>query len=115
MHSLTDEKCILDQYSDVFTALGCAEGEYTIQLDEFLHSYSTEAKVKDTWKYEGYFMCRGPNWQGEPFGDSWKMVKNGSLRLCSDPPALNHAFKSEFNHPSSSKFFYNKRKGKKDY
>ena len=56
MHSLTDEKFILDQYSDVFTGLDCAEGEYTIQLDESLHSYSPEAKVKDTWKYECYFM-----------------------------------------------------------
>ena len=27
-------KYILDQYSDVFTGLGCAKGEYTIQLDE---------------------------------------------------------------------------------
>ena len=45
-------------YSDVFTELGCAEGEYTRQLDESLHSYSTEVNVKDTSKYECYFMCR---------------------------------------------------------
>ena len=32
-----------------------------------------------------------------------KLVKNGSLRLCLDPPDLNHAIKSEFNHPSYPK------------
>ena len=46
VHSRTNENCILDQCSDMFTGLGCAEGEYTIQLDESLHSYSTEAKVR---------------------------------------------------------------------
>ena len=44
-----------------------------------------------------------------------KMVKNGSLRLCLDPPDLNYAIKSEFNHPSSPEQIYNKRNGKKDY
>ena len=60
-------------------------------------------------------MCRGRNWHGEQFGDSWKMVKNGSLRLCLEPPDLNYAIESEFNHPSSPKQIYNKLKGKKDY
>ena len=35
--------------------------------------------------------------------------KNESLRLCLDPPDLNHAIKGEFNHPSS-KQISNKRK-----
>ena len=60
MHILTDEKCILDQYSDVFTGLGCTE--YTIQLlNESLHSNSTEAKVKHTWKYEFISCVEGAN------------------------------------------------------
>ena len=42
-----------------------------------------------------------------------KMVKNWSLMLCLDSPDLNHAIKSEFNHPSSPEQIYNKRKGKK--
>ena len=52
---------------------------------------------------------------GERFGDSWKMVKNGSLRLCLDPPDFNHEIKSEFNHPSSPEQIYNKRNGKNDF
>ena len=64
-HSVTNEKCILDQYSDVFTGLGCDEGKYPIQFDESMHCSSTESNVKDVWKYECYFMCRGRNWQGE--------------------------------------------------
>ena len=42
------------------------------------------------------------------------MVKNGSLRLSLDPPDLNHAIKSEVNHPSSPEQIYNNRKGKLD-
>ena len=44
-----------------------------------------------------------------------KMVKNGSLMLCLDPPDLNDSIKSEFNHPSSPEQINSKRKGKKDY
>ena len=100
MHSLTDEKCILDQYSDVFTGLGCAEGEYTIQLAESLHSYSTEAKCKTLANMSVISCADGITMITDRVNNLViieKLVKNGSLMLCLDPPDLNHAIKCEFN------------------
>ena len=83
----------------MFTGLGCAE--YTIQLDESLHSYPLKQKLKTLENMSVISCVEGATDRVNNLVIVEKMVKNWSLRLCLDPPDLNHAIKSEFNHPSS--------------
>ena len=103
---------LLDKYDDVFKGLGCVEGEYDIKLDENVQPtiqpprkvpLSIKPKLK---KKLDTLISRGiisPVDHPTDWVNSLVIVqkKDGTLRLCLDPPDLNKAIKREFYRPPS--------------
>ena len=97
---------IIDEYTDVFQGLGCLDGDYHIKVDPSVPPVVYPARkipfaIKDKFKDE---LCRM-----EKIGAITKVTepsewvssivvtekKNGNLRICLDPRALNKAVQRE--------------------
>lgn len=101
-----DKDALLQEYSDVFTGLGCLDGEYHIEVDKsvppVIHPprkvpYSLQGKLKETLdRLEAQGVVARVE-KPTDWVNSLVIVEksNGSLRLCLDPKDLNRAIKRE--------------------